>query len=429
MTRLICRAVLATTAALVVIVLHGQTTTAGLLDLDDLDDLDDLAAAVLDDSTTQPDPAPTPITELLDRTTSIVRPIVDLGAVAQTLTQPLSTIPLPTIPLPVVTPPSGGPAPAPDIDTDIDIPLPPAVDPPIPGPDPLTGVPAPIDDVGGTPIAPIADPGDAVGPGPAPGPEPSVDAARPAITAPADVRVPATGDPDRGWRSYSPGRPAARSVPVAAGSTIAAPPSQGDAASPTIGATTADSHRSASASPASGSVDRGIGQPTLPVDESEAWNPIAGRRGGLPALALGVGVAAIAALSFVIAVVRRAISRRGQRADEAVDREREPTGRASAEPRPPGGYPRSGRRRTSGPRGGYPQAGRRRTPGQVGGNLDRASADARSIGWAVTEGCRGPLRHGPPARSPSRRREGGVSRARCAGGRRSITPPARRTTG
>jgi hypothetical protein len=368
MTRLICRAVLATTAALTVIVLHGQTTTAGLLDLDDLDDL---AAVVLDDSTTQPDPAPTTITELLDRTTSIVRPIVDLGAVTHTLTQPLSTLPLP---LPVVTPPGGGPAPAPpDVGTDIDIPLPPAVDPPIPGPDPQTGPPAPIDDVGGTPIAPIDDPGGAVGPEPAPGPEPP--------------------------------------------------------ASPTIGATTTDSDRSASSPPSSRSVDREVGQPTPPAAATEAWNPVAGGRGGLPALALGVGVAAIAALAFVIAVVRRAINRRGQRTDEAVDREREPTGRAAAESRPPRRVPpvrasadvRTPRRVPPGRASADARPPRREPRSGVGGRpIDRAGRDRRV---SRTPSAR-PARTNTQPTSGGRRQPGAVS-----GARRSITPPARRTTG
>ena len=89
MTRLIRRVVLASTAALAVIALHGQTTTAGLLDLDDLSDV------VLDNSTAQPDSTPAPATGLLDRTTSNLNPpMIDLGALLETLLPPGPTIPL-----------------------------------------------------------------------------------------------------------------------------------------------------------------------------------------------------------------------------------------------------------------------------------------------------------------------------------------------
>jgi len=351
MTRLICRAVLATTTALTVLVLHGQTTTAGLLDLDDL------TAVVLPNPTirpdpARPDPAPSPISGLVDRTTSILsQPVIDLGALVETLVPPLATIPLPLAP----PPPGGRPAPGPPQGPDIGIPLPPVVGPaipvpvpvPIPGPgpapDPGTGGPVPIYDgdppivpVADPPIVPIADPGGPVDPGPAPNPEPPVDDPRPAITAPADdVDVTATGDPDRGWQSYGPGRPSSPGVPAPATSPIGPMPSGTEIAPPTIGTRTGNSDRAATGPTPSRGTERDVGQPIRQADQTERWNPTVDGGSGFPTLALGVALAAIAALSIVIAVVRRAINRRGQRAAEAADREREPPGRVSAETRPP----------------------------------------------------------------------------------------------
>jgi hypothetical protein len=446
MTRLICRAVLATTAALTVLVLHGQTTTAGLLDLDDL------TAVVLDDSTTRPDPAPTPITGLLDRTTSILSPpIIDLGALVETLVPPLATIPLPLVPL------GGRPAPGPPDDTDIGIPLPPVVAPvvpvpgpvpvpvPVPGPtpDPGTGGPVPIYDgdppivpIADPPIVPIADPGGPVDPGPAPNPEPPVDDPRPAITAPADdVHVPATGDPDRGWQSYGQGRPAGPGVRAPAASPVGAPANETDIDPTAIGGRTEEVDRSATNSPVSRSAEPDVAQPTQ-VEETDSWNPTAGGGGGFPTRALGVAVAAIAALSIVIAVVRRAINRRGQRADEAADREREPPGRVSAETRPPRRVPpvlasadARPPRVPPGRASADARSSRREPRSGVGGRpVDRAGRDRRvprtpSARSARTNTQRASGARRQPRASDSTRRRPAV------GGRASVTPPVRRTTG
>ena len=183
-------------------------------------------------------------------------------------------------------------------------------------------------------------------------------------------------------------------------------------------------HRSASASPARGSVDREIGQPTLPVAESEAGTR--SRSGG----------AGFRRWRWESESPRSLPSRSSSpssdvRSAGVVNEPTRPLTASGNQPAVPrrshghhGGYPRSGRRRTPGPRGGNPQAGRRRTPGQVGGNLDRASADARSM--RVGRDRR--VSRTPPARSArtkpaadGRGQRRAVSRRAGAGGRRSIT--------
>ena len=117
------------------------------------------------------------------------------------------------------------------------------------------------------------------------------------------------------------------------------------------------------------------------------------------------------AWSNVASDERRVTTGRGNHNRVSADtrRRREPPSRVSADTRPIGGNPQPGV-------GGHPaqsagtETGCRRTPGQIGGNLDRASADARSIGWAVTGGCRGPLRRGLHARTPVNRSGRGASR-------------------
>ena len=394
MTRLIRRALLATTAALAVIVLHGQPTTAGLLDLDDL------TAAVFDSSTTQPSPEPAPIAALLDRTTSIVAAALDeLGAAVPVLDQPLPAIPPPLVP-PVLAP--GGPP----------VPEPPAVEPDLGSPSPPIALPAD----GGGDGQPSVDPGGLTEPGPAPNPGPSdANPTAPSISGPADVEVTATGESTRRPSTLGAGRSPGLGVHQPAGA-IDPSPIAADPVSLATGTTT--SNLGPTATTSSHEPDIELGEQSLPVEPTEGWNPAASRGGdGVPVVAVGVALAAVAASSIVIAAVRRAISRRGRRADESVDREREPPGRASAEARPPRRVPPVRASADARPPARYPQVGRRRTPDHDGGNLDRVSADARSSGWAVTGGCRGPLRRGPPARQPSAHPARG-SRSSLRGGRR-----------
>ena len=135
---------------------------------------------------------------------------------------------------------------------------------------------------------------------------------------------------------------------------------------------------------------------------AETWAPSGGRGRGLPFTALGAVLAALGALWIVIAVVRRAIHRRGQWADEPGDLGREPD-RVSADTRPSSAGTKPGvagalrpirregpvRSRGSADSPAHPAGtsiGCRRTPGRCGRPL---------VG-----GCRGPLRRGLHARTP-----------------------------
>jgi hypothetical protein len=341
MTRLIRRVVLASTAALAVIALHGQTTTAGLLDLDDLSDV------VLDNSTAQPDSTPAPATGLLDRTTSNLNPpMIDM------------VVPLPPVAAPTI--PDIGSAPTPTL-----------------APAPAPAVPAPVADDADPAIVPVVGPGGLIEPAPVASPAPAA----------GDSPTPA---PTIGARS-APSAPSAASDPSTGGS------------------------------PASRGVEREPGS-TPPVDTTESWNPAVIGRGGLPTRALGIALGAIAALWIVIAVARRAINRRGQRTDEAVDREREPTGRVAAETRP--------NRRVPPVRASADVRPDRRAPRSgVGGRaIDRVDRDRRVPRTPSARSTRTSAQSATGARRRSRG-SGQPSDRRPVGGRASITPPARRTTG
>ena len=393
MTRLIRRALLATTAALAGLALQGQPTTAGLLDLDELDDL---TSAVLDSS--QPSPDQTPIATVLDRTTSIVvQALDDLDAA------------IPAIPSPGPPVPDAQPAPEPPVlDPDLGSPLPPIADPAVSNP--AAAVPPPIGDGGGPPAG---DPDSPVEPTPAPNPGPTVATPPgPAISGPADAGAVASGDP-------------ARRPPTGGGARDARDRISTDRR---LGVRhDADRRGSGVASRRLDDLEprpdrrhvtrfaqprrrRGAGA-RRDVGGVGPDQPCGRRRSA--GVTLVIALAAIAASSIVIAVVRRAVSRRGRRAEAAVDREREPTGRASADARPPRRVPpvrASADDRTS----------RRVPPG-------RASADARPVRREPRSGVGGhPIdRVGRDRRVP---RTPSARSARTHTQRASVTrPPARRT--
>ena len=361
MTRLIRRAVLAMVAASAGIVLHGQTTTAD-------NALFDLSGLTAPGRGTDPTSAPPLLGDILGLPPTITLPTLPLPALQLPLPV-LPNLPVPTIPvLPTLPPfPGNRPAPVPPSpDPDVGLPLPPVIDPDVGLPlppviDPVVGQPVPpisdppvVDPDVGQPLPPVTDPG-ASQPVPPIADPPSADpdvgtpptpdeAGRPPANEPGGSGDPApsSGDPTAVDALPPPGPADGVTTPGTGGSnrgtgaTTAAGEATGSAAflarhrRRRAGAASDAPHRPRPGDPtvdlvaddtvaSGGAVDAEVEGPV-----AETWVPSGGGGQGLPFAALGAVLAVLGALWIVIAVVRRAIDRRGQWADEPSDLGREP---------------------------------------------------------------------------------------------------------
>jgi hypothetical protein len=314
------RAVLAMVATSAGIVLHGQPTAAENAPIDSVD-----RGAVdlgIDLGIGPP----------------VVGDILDLPPVT------LPTISIPVLPIPVITVPAQT-VPGPPIPDSAPAPEPPIADPdggqpaPPPPPPPITDPPS---SVPGADAPPAPDPSGSDTAEPITDPVVDVPRETPAISGVADdVNSTATGEADRVGTPTGDKGGSARGVhqpPPNGAITVAGPAVRSPLSDDPITAELTDVDNVAPPARDDGRADAELDDP--PVETADSWTPTNGGQRGLPVVALGTIFALVGATAVVMAAIRRAISSRGQRADEQIDQRREP-GRVSADTRPTSREPTS----------------------------------------------------------------------------------------